>query len=708
MPNPPQMVQLSWIDPTTQEPRQPSLALPITFGRRLEQMPETIGSDRVSRMVLLHSEVSRYHALISWENNQLVLTDQNTANGTIVNGARQQRCVLNRGDRIQLGPVSIQVLQLPTGQSSGQSSGQPPGQSTQQATRFESPTIYPDTPASTPPLGTTRYTSDPILPDEGGISPTPSPAPQRASAGSPTQSSFPPASFRDAQVVSVQALEQSGHFQRGHDEVPYAALGAGLGSYIWVDYLRICGVKPHQIVALGTQSEPYAKYKQLCLNSQIPLHERLRSNSDSCPDNIWGWPSYALREAWSDFQRGKVDNAMRYMWQVFGEPTLVETYTPRANNVFDSIDREARRISWPDIYRYGSIRSIRKTDDGRYAVAYSKGRGEYGYLVAKYVHLATGYPGIRFLKHLQDYRDKHNDPHSVVNAYEQHDHVYEHLSRHGGRAIVQGRGIVASRILQRLDEVRRTSRQTVEVIHLMRSPKQPHEGNRFGWSQRPVKNHWEFQPFNWPKACWGGDLRDWLEKADPTERQQLMKSWGGTTTADRKDWQELVSRGLAEGWYRVVFGTVQSVTNVGGQLQVTYDAGQSSAPQQATQSANFIVDATGLSAAVTENPLLKDLIERYQLPLINKKSLKVSNEFEITSLASSDVQYPQRPNGRMYAAGVTTLGGPYAAVDSFLGLQYAALRTVTHLTHIRAEGLRPLGVGRSGSQWLRWVMNQTP
>ena len=127
-----------------------------------------------------------------------------------------------------------------------------------------------------------------------------------------------------------------------------------------------------------------------------------------------------------------------------------------------------------------------------------------------------------------------------------------------------------------------------------------------------------------------------------------------------------------------------------------------------TQTANFIVDATGLSAAVTENPLLKDLIERYQLPLINKKSLKVSNEFEITSLASSDVQYPQRPNGRMYAAGVTTLGGPYAAVDSFLGLQYAALRTVTHLTHIRAEGLRTLGVGRSGSQWLRWVTNQTP
>ncbi len=35
--------------------------------------------------------------------------------------------------------------------------------------------------------------------------------------------------------------------------------------------------------------------------------------------------------------------------------------------------------------------------------------------------------------------------------------------------------------------------------------------------------------------------------------------------------------------------------------------------------------------------------------------------------------------GRVYASGVMTLGGPNAAVDSFLGLQYAALRSVEDL-----------------------------
>ncbi|MEM6869031.1 MAG: FHA domain-containing protein, partial [Cyanobacteria bacterium P01_C01_bin.121] len=642
-----------------------------------------------SRMVLLHPRVSRYHALVEWVNNQLVVTDQDTSNGTFVNGARQPRCVLNVGDRIQLGEVIIQVQQCPSPNLS-----QPP-------TSYGAATIYPD---SAPPA------NSPVSSQPGFANPpTPPAAPQPASAErASTQHRFPPASFRDSQVVSVQSLVQDGHFTPGQDEVAYAALGAGLGSYIWVDYLRIAGVKPHQIIALGTQDKPYAKYKQLCLNSQIPLHERLRSNSDSCPDNIWGWPSYAIREAWRAFQKGQVSQAVGFMWQVFGEPTLVETYTPRADNVFDSIDREAQRIGWPDIYRYGSIRAVRKTDDGRYAIAYSKGKGQYGYIVAKYVHLATGYPGIRFLKHLQVYRDDNQDAKSVVNAYEKHDHVYEHLRNYGGRVVVQGRGIVASRILQRIDEVRRESRQNIELIHLMRSPKQPHEGNRYGQARRAVKNHWEFQPFNWPKACWGGDLRDFLEKASPEERKKLMKSWGGTTTADRKDWQELVTRGLQEKWYRLLFGTVQSVSSKDGQLQVTYGGGQPSAPQQFTQSANFIIDATGLSAAVTENPLLKDLIERYQLPLLDKKSLQVSNEFEITTLASVDARNSHLPPGRMYAAGVTTLGGPYAAVDSFLGLQYAGLRTVGHLTRVGAEGLKPLSAARSFAQWLRWVMNQTP
>ncbi len=101
---------------------------------------------------------------------------------------------------------------------------------------------------------------------------------------SPLASNFPPLAFQ-SENVAVQALYATG---LSVDESDYQAIGAGLGSFVWADLLRLSGVRADKIVALGLEAEPYARYKRLCLNSQIPLYERLRSNSDSCPDNIWG------------------------------------------------------------------------------------------------------------------------------------------------------------------------------------------------------------------------------------------------------------------------------------------------------------------------------------------------------------------------------------------------------------------------------------
>jgi serine protease Do len=53
--------------------------------------------------------VSRYHARIAIENDQLVLYDLNSTNGCYVNGARVDRCVLQIGDHIQLGSTTITV-----------------------------------------------------------------------------------------------------------------------------------------------------------------------------------------------------------------------------------------------------------------------------------------------------------------------------------------------------------------------------------------------------------------------------------------------------------------------------------------------------------------------------------------------------------------------------------------------------------------------
>ncbi|MFW6359956.1 MAG: FHA domain-containing protein [Chroococcales cyanobacterium] len=649
-------IQVSWDDPATENFRNPTLNLPIAFGREFNEMPAEIEGKRVSRMVLNSLEVSRYHALLDEENGSIVVLDQNSRNGLYINGQLQKRATLGNGDIIRLGPYEITIGFV-----------------------GQAPTLP-------PPVRRSQIFFNPNtdLPDPNQIPPSPT----------PTSSNFPPRIFQEDRV-EVQAIHATG---LPVTEVNYLTIGGGLGSFIWVDFLRIYGVNTDQIAALGVDPKPYGRYQQLCLNSQIPLHERLRSNSDSCPDNIWGWPSYALREAWHNFKSGKIQKSLKYLWQVFAEPTLAETYTPKAGNVFASIDREQARIQWDKMFHYGRALSIRKTADGRYAIAYSKGTAgtrEHAFFITQYLHLATGYPALKFLPDLQAYREKTGDFQSVVNAYEPHDSVYEYLEKNGGTVLIRGRGIVASRIIQRLYEARQKN-SSIRVINLMRSPNS--QGHKFGHSQRIVEHHMEFQPFNWPKACWGGELRVQLENADPEKRKSLIADWGGTTTADRADWRRIMNEGITQGWYSIEFGQVERVEKEANGI-VTYIQDKNYKGTMRLE-ANFIIDATGLDADVTASPLLEDLVTHYNLPLNNMGRLAVSNDFELVEMRGI--------RGRMYAIGAITLGGPYAAVDSFLGLQYASLKIVDSLAIAKAANLKKLNAIASTLQWLKWVTNTPP
>ena len=58
----------------------------------------------------------------------------------------------------------------------------------------------------------------------------------------------------------------------------------------------------------------------------------------------------------------------------------------------------------------------------------------------------------------------------------------------------------------------------------------------------------------------------------------------------------------------------------------------------------------------------------------------------------------------MYASGAMTLGGPYAGVDSFLGLQYAALRAADDMAAVGA--LPRIGPLRSARGWWGWARNR--
>lgn len=650
-----QQIALMWHDPCHNRVQRIIKSLPLTIGRK--HPDNTVN--------LLLNVVSSQHAKLFYSHGSIVVADLGSKNGTRVHGRTitHPTPLINDG-RFNVGPVEFYAALVPAEIAD---SVAPPAR-TAPPTQKSAETVLAFDPVS-----------DLLRPP---------------SAIAQQHQPFRYLEFDQPIVPTAQLPSDT-------EETTFLAIGGGLGSFSWVNHLLVYGADPREIVSIGTEQMPYGRYKRLCENSQIPAHERLRSNSDSCPDNLWGWPGYAPREMWQLMRQGNFSDAVKIGWQLFNEP-LVETYTPKAGNVFKSIDREARRIGWDAIWRSGRVRAIRKTDDGRYVVAYSKmsrnKRSQHKLIVCRYLHLAVGYPGVRFLPDLEAYRRNTGDFERVVNAYENHEHVYKSLRETGGTVVMRGRGIVASRLLQRLHELREQTGMPIRVLHLMRSRNQ--SGNRSARARRSVKNHWELQPFNWPKAAWGGDLRAKLESASPAERADLLAHWGGTTTADRKDWQQIIANGLREGWYEIVFGEVDQVVRQADGRVLTRFCHLDDRARVSEISAEYIIDATGLESGIEANSLLKDLIDTYPIQRNPQNRFAVSNAFELDDMRNGA--------GRIYASGVATLGGPFAAVDSFLGLQCAAQRSVDDIAALPYTSIRPLSSMHSLRQWLRWARGATP
>jgi pSer/pThr/pTyr-binding forkhead associated (FHA) protein len=641
-----------WEDPATGEQKEPLLTVPIALGREFERLPDRLDSQRVCRIVLNSLEVSRYHASIELEQDRLVIIDRGSSNGITVNGQKQTHSEIAPGDTIQIGNYQIAIA-LPSITPTN------PAQ-----IRFNSVTNRPDPRITPPPIGQVNSCLPPIF----------------------TQQQIDPQSIH-ATGIPVE-------------EVEYLTIGGGLGSFIWVDLLRICGVSTERIRALGMEQQPYGRYQQLCLNTQISPQERLRSPADACPDNIWGFPNYATLEAIRDIANGKLRSGLGHLWQVFAEPTFAATYTPKSGATIAAIDREAARISWRKMIRTAHVQAIRKTTDGRYAIVYTcQQPTDYACTIARYVHIATGYPALQFLPDLQAYRDRTQDFKTVVNAYEPHEHIYESLATYGGTILLRGTGVVAARILQKIYTLRRNHPAVdIRVIQLLRSAKT--DGNKYGLAERKVEHNYEFQPFNWPKSTWGGQYKATLETATLEQRQHLLADWGGVTTMNRPDWRKIITGGINKGWYQIVYGEVQQVVPKANQAGTLTTVKTSGVKEDINLESDFIIDATAVDAPIMASPLLQDLVQQYSLPLNQSGRLTVTADFELVEMANQ--------SGQIYASGTITLGNYYAPVDSFLGLQYAAFNIIQNLLDRKAIELKPLVFSRSLAQWWQWVNNRSP
>lgn len=478
-------------------------------------------------------------------------------------------------------------------------------------------------------------------------------------------------------------------------DVPFVSVGGGIGSFVMADYLRIAGVPSSDIKVLTRQDTPWETYQRLTTVSQIPPQERLRSDSASTPDNIWGFPSYAWREAAGAH---RISDFIAPFWSVLTEPVFTDYWTPKAGQVFRSMAREADRIDYWSTVEKGQVRMVRRRSSGGYFTILTPDEGSGPKRVAyrsRYVHVAVGYPGLKFLDDLQEYRTKHGDTHRVVNAYEGHEHVYQELLGRGhGKVVLRGSGIVASRILQRLIDDRDRHRINTEILHLFRNyVSGPHGPSVF--MRRKGGQGWAYQGFNWPKSTWGGQLKSRLESLEGQERVELLRIMGGTNTPTRKLWQRQLERGREEGFYRTYVGEVTDIRPEGDMIRTTIRTKNNDTTEIP---AHFIIDATGLEGDIRESRVLADLLDHGGAARNPLGRLDVARDFEVRGTRSGD--------GRMYAAGAMTLGGYFAGVDTFLGLQYSALQIADDLARLGFG--RRIGVVRSLGQWWKWVFYKKP
>jgi hypothetical protein len=473
-------------------------------------------------------------------------------------------------------------------------------------------------------------------------------------------------------------------------DVPFVTIGGGIGSFVTVDYLRIAGVTTDRIRVLSDIDRPWQTYEYLTQVSQIPRPERIRSDSASRPDNIWGFPSYALSEAIQD-------KTLRPLRQVLVEPIWADYYTPRAGQVFAGLEREYRRISYPDMLVKGQVRMVRRRKGGGYfTILTPPGAGPSRRVAyrSEFVHIAVGYPGLKFLPELQAFRTENQDFYHVVSAYEDHEHIYDRLRVKPGVVLIRGGGIVASRVLQRLMDDRERYQLPTQIVHLFRTYVTGSHGPN-PWMRRRGGNGWAYQGFNYPKSVWGGQLKAKMRRLEGDRRATEYKLMGGTNTPYRRRWQQQMNDGRSGGWYRTMAGTVDHM-KVREDGMVVSQVKTAQGPVEIA--ADFVIDCTGLEADVSEHRVLADLLEHSGAARNPVGRLDVERNFVLNGTGSG--------SGVIYASGASTLGGYFPGVDTFLGLQIAAQEIADDLA--QRGFCRKIGPSRSLQQWLRWASNQQP
>jgi len=492
--------------------------------------------------------------------------------------------------------------------------------------------------------------------------------------------------FFQKPLLSLADLKNSGI---ALEKRMFVSVGGGIGSFCWVDGLRVHAVAQDDIAVISHHRSPYQQFKQYCDRSGLCPQDRLRSDSSARPDNFWGFPGYAVDEWWDNLRTGHWSAAGKVAWQIFSEPLLADFYTPTAGRLYASMEREMGRIGWASMVRQGTALFIRKLDDQRYAVFYRAPTRHFHIIIANVVHLALGHT----VKQADYLHTKTTD--QVLSGYALQDDFFRCVEETHASVVVVGRGIVAARIIEQLlPKDPQVSPRS--VISLLRSPLEANMDSR--QIEQASFAGWRLQPFNWPRATFGGPLMETLQAAPATKRRQLAKSWSAASTPPRTQWLRDLKKAAATQSYRTVYGQIARIEPEAARLAIQITPASKAAENPLTIQADYLIDCSGFDDQIAHHFIYTDLMATYQLPTTPAGSLQVNPNFEVETLST--------PIGKVIVSGSGAAGNHYGPVDSFLGHQYAAVKTIESLSMLPWTKIRQLNPVSSVRAWLQWLFNR--
>jgi hypothetical protein len=407
-----------------------------------------------------------------------------------------------------------------------------------------------------------------------------------------------------------------------------AIVGDGFGSLIVYATAVYLGLRPDQITVFGTNENPVDTYQQFAYNLGQTV---LRSESEShfLPAD---WPTFGQMDAWS---RKSLAPLFRSIGRKYnpGVPDILAEATVVARQLGWNENRFPRKVGWLQ----------REHSPVPHFVLYDEEANWVGR--AKHVMIAIGHGPLSFPSVLAKAREDPRIGDRIVQAYEPK--VYAP----GGRYVVVGAGIASVNEWANIIDVGGS------CISLLRNPA-PDE-----------------QDLNTPRCLFEARGIDVFQGLPFEQRINFLGKILKGTTPKRRSWLERIRRATAEGRFEQLIGEIDQIEPGPAGLRIHVSSRHG--PDYGWLDVTGVVPGTGFVKSVTTIPLLRRLIEFYNVPVENGR-LRLRTNCGIPGLDMAESRL-----GMMGIFANTVI--PHG--DTIAGLKYIGRRFAADC--VRAERVRP-------------------